>query len=429
MQVTKKNISDTVVQLTIVGDPKLLQQIKDESLKQLARNVKVQGFRAGKAPLNLVEKQIDPQLLQTEFLEQAINYLYTEAAIKEQLRPVAQPQINIVKFVPFETLEFTADTEVIGDIKLPDYKKIKHAKKAVNVTAKDVDEVIAQLKTRNAEKKEVARAAQKGDQVTIDFFGSDAKTNEPVNGAAGKDYALPLGSDTFIPGFEANLEGVKAGEEKTFVLEFPKDYGVAALQSREVSFKVTAHKVEETIEPKLDDAFVAKVGPFKTVAELKADIKKQLTSEQEYQNDRDFADELIVAIANDTKVAIPEVLINDQLDRMELDEKQNLLYRGQTWEEHLKSEGVTAEEHRARNKQDAELRVKVGLVMTEIADQEDIEATPEEVEVRRQLLKGQHRDKQMQAELDKSEAVREIANRIRSEKTLEKLKGYASAQE
>ena len=427
MQVSRKNLSDTKVQIIVSADASTLRTFKDEALQALAASVKVQGFRDGKAPLNLVEKQVNPESLQTDFLERAINGLYVEAATQEKLRPVAQPQVKITKFVPFDELEFEAEVEVLGDITLPDYKKLKVAKKAINVTAKDIDEVIAQLQKREAEKVGVTRATKDGDEVWIDFVGTDAK-GEPVNGADGKDYPLLLGSNTFIPGFETNLVGIKPGEERTFTIKFPKDYGVKALQGKDVTFKVTAKKIEELKEPKVDDAFAAKVGPFKSLAELKEDIKKQLTAEQDYQADREFADEIITAIAKDTKVALPDSLVEEQLDRMEAEEKQNLLYRGQTWKEHLESEGVSEAEHRKRLKEDAELRVKAGLVLTEIAELEKVMVKPEELEVRMQLLKGQYQDAKMQAELDKPESRREIASRLMSEKTLDKIKSYIKAK-
>lgn len=426
MQVSIKKLSDTNVQLTISADAEMLARIKDQTLEQFARTVKVQGFREGKAPLHLVEKNVSPESLQTEFLEHAINFMYTQAANEKELRPVAQPRVKITKFAPFDTLEIEADVEVLGDIKLPDYKKLKVARKDVKISAKDIDEVIAQLKKREATKTPVTRAAKDGDEVWIDFTGVDAKTKKPIQGADGKDYPLLLGSNTFIPGFEDHVVGIKPGEEKTFTVKFPKDYGVAALQSKDVTFTVTAKKIEELVEPKADDAFAAKVGPFKTLADLKEDIKKQLAVEQEAQADREFADEMIMTIAKDTKVVIPQTLIDDQLDRMENDEKQNLIYRGQTWKEHLEAEGVTEEEHRKKNRPDAELRVKAGLVLTEIADLEKITITPEELEVRMQLLLGQYPDPQMQAELKKPEARREIASRMMSEKTLDKLKSYAA---
>jgi trigger factor len=133
-------------------------------------------------------------------------------------------------------------------------------------------------------------------------------------------------------------------------------------------------------------------------------------------------------LSEKSKVAIPKVLVEEQIDRLEADERQNVMYRGQTWQEHLDSEGVTAEEHRERMRADAEVRVKAGLVLAEIAEAEKITITPEEFEVRMQLMKGQYQDPQMQAELDKPEARRDVISRMMSEKTIETLKDYATAK-
>lgn len=428
MQVTKKNLSDTKVQLTLQADAEQLTNVKNEALEHLSKEVKVPGFRQGKVPKAMVEKNVNPAALQTEFLDHAMNLLYVTALQQENLRPVAQPEVKVQKFVPYETLEIEVTVEVVGEIKLPDYKKIKLAKKESKVTAKEVTEVIDQIKKREAEKKDVDRAAKDGDQVVIDFKGVDTKTKEAINGADGKDYPLLLGSNTFIPGFETNLVGMKTGEEKTFTLTFPKDYGVKTLQNRKVDFTVTIKKVQEMVEPKIDDEFAAKVGPFKTVEEMKADIKKQLQTEKDYQTDREYTDELLTKITKESKAAIPDSLIEEQLERLLQDHKQNAMYRGTTWQEFLEGEGKTEEEYKKTLRPDAELRVKAGLVLGEIADKEGIEVTPEELEVRMQILKSQYPDEKMQAELDKPEARREIASRMVSEKTVDKIVGYASAK-
>lgn len=426
MQVTKKNLSETKVKLTLVADAGLLEEEKQKVLREFARSVKIAGFREGKAPLNMVEKSVDPNRLNSEFLEHAVNRLYLNALDHESLRPVAPPQVNITKFVPFDTLEVEAEVEVVGEVKLPDYKQIKLAKEKIAVDAKEVDEVIANLRTREAEKKDVTRAAKEKDEVWIDFKGVDAKTKEEIKGADGKDYPLLLGSNTFIPGFETNLVGLKPGEEKTFVLTFPKDYGVKALQNRKVEFTVKANKVQEVVEPKVDDAFAAKVGPFKTVAELKADIKKELTARKEGEAEQKYADDLITKITEKSKVAIPEVLIGEQIDRLEQEQRQNLMYRGQTWQEFLESEGLDEKSFRDKLRPSAELRVKAGLVLSQISEEEKIDVTPEELEVQMQILKARYQDPQMQAELAKPETRRTIASRILTDKTVAKLKEYAS---
>jgi trigger factor len=428
MQVTKKNLTDTNVQLTIVADADLLKAAKQETLQSFAGSLKLPGFREGKAPLSIVEKQVDPARLQSEFIERALQRLYVAALDAENLRPVSEPKIKLNKFVAFDTLEVEAEVEVVGDVTLPDYKKMKLAKEKVTVTAKEIDDVIDNLRTREAEKKDVERAAKDGDELLIDFSGVDAKTKEAIKGADGSDYPLVIGSNTFIPGFEPELIGTKAGEKKTFVITFPKDYGVAALQSRKVEFTTTTKKVKELVQPKLDDEFAAKVGPFKTVAELKADVKKQLEAEKEYRADQKYSDDLLTKITEKAKVTIPEVLVNEQIERIERDQRQNLMYRGQTWPEYLESEGLTDETYRTKQRPVAEMRVKAGLILSEIADQEKIEVTAEELEAQMQALAARYPDQQMQAELAKPEARRDIASRLMTEKTLAKLTEYATAK-
>jgi trigger factor len=428
MQVTRDNTSDIAVTLTITAEQSEIDIVKEQVLRQLGASLRVQGFRQGKAPLHLLEKHVDQATLQTAFLERIVNDLYMNAIRSEKLRITKAPEIAITKFVPFTTLQFNAVVEVISAIELADYKKIRLPRTKVKVTAKQIDDVIADLRKRAAEKKEVKRAAQDGDQVVLDFAGVDAKTQEPIDGADGKAYPLLLGSKTFIPGFEEELVGLKPGDTKTFPITFPKDYGVATLQNRNVTFTVTVHTVQKLVEPKLDDAFAASVGPFKTLIELRADIKRQLEVEAEQQARSDYNNTLLEKIAAETKVTIPDSLIDSEIDRIEEEERRNLVYRGQTWHEHLAAEGVTAEQHRERNRAGAELRVKAGIILTEVSEQEGIVVTPEELEIQIQLLKGRYTDEAMIAELDKPEGRRDIASRLLSEKTIDKLAEYATAK-
>jgi trigger factor len=427
MQVKKQSIDSTHVKLTLSGDADVLAAAKAAALDELSGSVKIQGFRNGKVPPAILEKHLNPTSLQSEFLDRAVNAMYTDAVEQENLHPVARPEVSIKKFVPFDTVEAEFTVEVVGDITLGDYKKLKLAKKPVTTTAKDVDEVIARLRTQSAEKKDVSRAAKDKDEVWIDFKGVDTKTKKPVKGADGDNYPLQLGSDTFIPGFEKNLIGMKAGDEKTFALDFPKDYGVKALQSRSVTFTVTVLKVKEVIEPKADDEFAKKVGPFKSLDDLKADIKTQLQAEKQNQADQAYADELLTTLTGKSKVDVPKSLLDEEVDRMVTSRKQDLMYRGQTWPEFLEDEGVSEEEYRKQLRPDAELRIKAGLVMAEVADKEHIAITPEELDIRMQLLRGQYQDPQMQGELARPEARQSVASRMLSEKTIAKLTEYATA--
>lgn len=425
MQVKRTNPSDTQTVLTVVASEKELASIKQHVLGHFRNRVKIAGFREGKAPLELIEKNIDDATLQSEFLEETINQMYLQAIQEEKVRPVSNPEVNIKKFVPYTTLEFEATITTIGEIKLPDYKKGGKTKETVKVGADDVKEVLKNLQERAAEKKDVDRAAKLTDQVWIDFKAVDAK-GEAVEGADGSDYPLVLGSGNFIPGFEDEIVGLKAGDEKSFDITFPNDYHAKKLAGAKVTFTVNVTKVQEVVEPKLDDAFAATVGPFKTIEELKGDIKKQLAAEKQNEADRKFESDLIGDYADKTKVSLPKALVEEQIDKIEDQERQNLVYRGQTWEEHLKEEGVTAEEHREQKRPEAERGLRASLFLAEVAEKEGLEVTPEELEIRMQLLKGQYPDVGMQDELNKPENRREIASRMLTEKTVTKLVEYAT---
>jgi trigger factor len=429
MHITRDQVNPTTVKLTVEADADLLNAAKQSVLKQLAKQMKLPGFRPGKAPLSMVERNADQATYQNEFIEEAFRRMYDAAIKQENLRPVGRPNVTLSKFVPFTDLEIVLEVEVVGDIKLPDYKKFKLVKEQAKVTEKDIDGVIESLRVRIAEKKDVERAAQSGDETTINFSGIDAKTMDPIKGADGKGYPLMLGSDTFIPGFEANLIGMKVGEEKIFNLTFPKDYGVKTLQKRDVVFTVHITKLQEIIKPTIDDAFAAKAGPFKTLTALRDDIRTQLESERQSEAEQVFQNKLLEMLADKTTLAVPEVLIGDEIERDKQQMRQNLTYRGQTWQEYLEEQGQTEDEYNTAAHPMAEKRVKVGLAMSEVAEQEGMTATPEELQIRLQLLKGQYQDKLMQTELEKPENVRSVLSTILSEKTIAKLTEYATASE
>ncbi len=426
MQVSKKVEGKSKVRLNIQAGEKELNPIKDYVLKDLGKDAKIPGFRPGTAPAQVIEKHLDQQILQSRFLDEALSALYTQAATTSDIRPVSQPEVSIKKFVPFSLLEFEVITEAITHIKVGNYKAIKLPKPEAKVSAQDINDVLSSLQTRTAEKKETDRAAKNGDEVWIDFRGVDSK-GQPIAGADGKDYPLLLGSKTFIPGFEDNLVGAKTGEEKIFDLTFPADYGVKALASKKVKFSAKVKKVQEVSKPKVDDGLAAKVGPFKSLAELKADIKKQLEHEKKHQADQQHQNEIVKKTVDKSEVDIPESL-TEQQTIYNIDEiRRNLTYRGQTYQEFLKQEGKSEEDYKDKVvKPQAEQQVKTSLVLSEIAKLENIEVSPEELEIRIQILKGQYKDPAMQTELDKPENRRDIASRLLTEKVLAKLQEYAA---
>lgn len=421
MQVKQTTISKTRVSFNISTSPEEMTIIKDYIIKKLSNSVKVAGFRAGKAPLNVIEKHLDQQLLQSEFLDKAINDFYTKAVKESSVKVFGSPNITLTKFVPFTTLEFNAETDILSKIKLAEYKKIKKTKPKIKVETKDIQEVINSLKSRMAERKSQTRSSKIGDELIIDFDAVDTK-KQPIKGADGIDYPLVLGSDSFIPGFETNLVGVKANTEKTFTLTFPKNYDLKALANKKATFSVKVKIVNKLIEPKIDDDFAAKVGPFKNLTELKSDIKKHLLVEKQQQADRKLENEIILEVVDGSSLDLPQSLIDEQLDRLKNEVKQNILYRGQTWQEMLDSLKTTEEEYeRTELLPEAKRRVKTGLVLAEISSIEGLEVSNEEIDQQIANLWSQYKDAKMQAELSKPESRQEIASRIITDKTLKLL--------
>ncbi|HSX44762.1 MAG TPA: trigger factor [Candidatus Saccharimonadales bacterium] len=420
MKLVNKLLSDTKVALTISGEPDELMTLKDHVVGHFINRIKVPGFRSGKAPLSLIERQIDANELQSEFLEEAVNSFYRQAIDQAKLRPIEQPEIIIKKFVPFTTLEFEAKLSVIGEIVLPDYKKLKVIKAKVTVSDKDVEDVLESLRSRLADKSEVKRPAKNGDELSIDFTGTDAK-GEPISGAAAKAYTLILGSKSFIPGFEDNLIGLTTGGNKTFKLKFPKDYGVKSLANQTVEFEVKVNQVQELSLPKVDDKLAVKAGPFKNLKELTTNIKQQLVLERQTAVQNDFESALIKAVADKSQVKVPQVLVDEQVDKTLEELKRDIVYRGQTYQEYLDQEKISDEQNRQRLEPAATEQVKAGLILSEISEQENIDVSEVELIARMDELKSQYKDQQMQAELNKASARREIAGRIITEKTIKRL--------
>ncbi len=420
MNHTLKKLSDTKRQLSITMGAEQLTHAKDHAVKHLGRNLKVAGFRPGKAPRSVIEKQIDPTRLASETLDHAINDALSEALASEDIRPIDQPKVEIDEFKPYESLVFTAVIEVLPAITLGDYKSLKAKKELVTVSKEEIEEVVERMRVGMATKKEVKREAGDGDEVVIDFEGHD-ESGEVVAGTTGKDYALRLGSKSLIPGFEKGIVGRKASETFTLPLVFPADYHVDTLKNAKVAFTVTIKTVNEVQMAVIDDEFAAKVGPFTLVKEMKADIKKELTLQKEKTADDNYKDALLGELVKKSKVPLVEVLVTDQMDSVERDAMQNLMYRSITPEQYMESQGYKdRDEWREKEfRPSAENRVQAGLVLAELTKAEKIEATAAELEER--LNKMKQESPNMAEQLDSPDARRDLSNRVLTEKALARL--------
>ncbi len=422
MKTTVKNLSETKVQLTITLDAAALADAEKVAIVKLSKTAKVPGFRKGKVPASVAAKHIDPEALQQQLLDDAISKAVAESFIAEKIQALDRPMVDVKKYVPGDLLEFTAEVDVLPKVTLGDYKKLgKKADKAA-VKAEEVEEVIERMRQGFAEKKEVARAAKEGDETVIDFIGK--KGDVPFDGGTGSDYILKLGSKQFIPGFEEGIIGHKAGETFSLDLEFPKDYHAKELAGQNVTFETTLKKVTELELPEVDDVFAAKAGPFTSVDELKADIKREITANKEREAADKLKDELIAELIEKSEVPVPEVLITDQMRSIEQDFAQNLMYRGLDLATYLEANGFKDEDEWRENevKPAAVRRTQAGLVLAELTKAEGISATDAEIDEHVEVHKKQYANNpEALKQFETEEVRRDIGNHFITEKTIERL--------
>ena len=422
MIATVKNISETRVLVTVTVDATELEAAEQVALKKLSKEVKVDGFRKGHVPLTIVKKNVDPNALAQEMLENALSKGVADAFIGNDLQALERPEVEVKKFVPGDVLEFTAEGDVLPKVTLGDYKKLKITKPEIKVTKADIDEVIERMQKGFAEKKETKGAAKDGDETVIDFVGK--QDGVAFEGGTGNDYPLTLGSNSFIPGFEAALVGLKAGDKKDIELTFPKDYHAKNLAGAKVVFETTVKKVNAVTLPELNDEFAAKAGPFTSMKELEDDIKREITAQREREGEDKLKDDLVKQLVAKSKVSVPAVLREDQIKSIEQDLQQNLMYQGMSLEQYFESRGFADREAWVKGEatEAADNRIKAGLVLAELSKELKIEATADELAEHINIYKDRYKNNpDMAKRFDEPEAQREVANRLITEKTVDAL--------
>ncbi len=426
MKTKLKNISDVKVELTISLGTEELKAAEQVALTKLAKEVKIEGFRKGKAPLELVAAQVDQTILGQETLENALSKAVAEAFLKEDIKAIDRPEVDVKKFIPGTELEFTATTEIMPKVGLGDYKNLKVKKDTVEVSKEEVSETIDRILKNFAEKKKVDRKSKDGDEVIIDFLGK--KDGAAFDGGKAEKFPLELGSKSFIPGFEEGLIGKKAGDEISLDLEFPKDYHAKDLAGAKVVFEVKIHEVRENALPEINEEFLSKLGEFKTKEEFEKQIEEDLKIQKQAESDEKFKDKLVKKLAEVSKVPVPEILLEDQKQSIELDMQQNLIYSGLSLEDYLERIGKTREEWLEKDvKEAAEMRVKSGLALAELSKVEKVESSLEELDTRIAQLKEQYgNSKEIAKQLSSDDVRRNLANQILTEKTIDLLVKFNS---
>lgn len=423
MKTKVENNSETQVTLTVTLGKAELDDAEKVALHKLAKTVKVPGFRKGKVPASVAAKHISPNALMEEIVENAVSKAVATAFLEEKLQIISRPDVELKKYVPAQELEFTAVAEVVPKFKLADYKKLKAPKQdKVTIAKKDIDEVLTRIRGQLATRTEVKRAAKLDDIATVDFIGK--KDDVAFDGGTAKDYELTLGSKSFIDGFEDGVVGRKPGETFDLKLTFPAEYHQADLAGVDVVFTVTLKRLQENLLPELDEELAAKVGPYSTVKELQDDIKRELTAQREQEQTEKLRDDLLDQLVNKTKAPVPQTLHDDQVASIERDMTQNLMYQGQTLEQYAASKGFKSVDE-WREKEAGELadkRVRTGLVLSELSKAEDISVSETELRERLDALREQYaKQPEMAKQLDDESVQRDMANRILTEKTIDRL--------
>lgn len=428
MKTSVKHNSKTNVTLTITVGKDELEVAEQVALVKLSKSVKAPGFRKGKVPATVAAKYVDQNQLMEEVLDSAVSKAVAEAFIAEEIQALARPEVEVKKFVPKSELEFTAQVDIVPPITLGNYKKLNVPAEKVAVSTEEIDNIIDRMRSAQAEKKEATRVAKLGDEVIIDFVGK--KDDVAFDGGTAKDYELELGSNSFIPGFEEALVGLKAGDKKDVKLAFPDTYHVADLAGADVVFEVTVNKVNERVLPEVNDEFAKSVGggdDVKTVKSLKDDIKRELTQQKEREATEKRKDDLVQALVDKSDIDAPQVLIDDQARSIEQDMQQNMLYRNISLESYVRSQGFKDEdEWRAKEVVPAATkRVKAGLVLAELSKKLKVSATDEEKLEHTSRYKAEYANNpEMVKRFDEPEVQRDLLNRLLTEKTVEELVAF-----
>ena len=382
-----ERLDKSKVALTIEADAAAFEAAINKAYLQQRSKISVPGFRPGKAPRKMIESMYGAEV----FYEEAVNILLPdayEAAVKEQeLKVVGYPEVEL-ESCGKDGVVFKCTVAVYPEVTLGQYKGLEAPKAEVNVTDEDVDNRLNEMADRNSRLVSVEREIQKGDTADIDFEGFD--NGVPFDGGKGENFDLEIGSGSFVPGFEDQLVGLKAGDEKDVVVTFPENY-TKELAGKEATFKCKIHEVKETIKPELDDEFAKDVSEFDTLAALKKSIKADLAAKRQEAVDREFENEAVVLAGKNMTCNIPTCMIDEQVDKHLEQFSYQLQSQGMKMDDYLKMIGGDVKGMRDSMRPMAEQTVRSNILLSEIVHQENLDVTEEEVEEELKKLAEQYK--------------------------------------
>ncbi len=356
----------------------------DKAVSEFSKEIKIEGFRPGKAPREIIEQKVGKEAILNSAAEKAIQEHYPKMVEKENIEAIGAPQVKVLKLKEGEDLEYVAITAVMPEIKLSDWqgdiKKINkdYQGKKIAVKEEDVERELSKLANSRTKLVTVRRKAKKDDAVKIDF--QVKKDGVVIEGGSAKDHGLILGKNVFIPGFEDEIIGMEEGEERSFELTFPKEYHEKSLAGKPAQFEVKLKLVQERVVPDVDDEFAKSLGKFKDLSELKKSIKSGLKKEKEYKQKEEQRASLVEKLVEKVEVDLPEILIHEELHKMLHEFEHQVQGMGMTMEQYLGQMGKTVEDLEKDWQPQAEKRIKAALVLREVIKQKEVEVDNDKIE-------------------------------------------------
>ncbi|RNF40910.1 trigger factor [Planococcus salinus] len=392
----------------------------DKAFKKVVKEINVPGFRKGKMPRQMFEKRFGVESLYQDALDFILPDAYANAVEEAGINPVDRPEIDIETLEKNQPLVFTAKVTVKPEVELGEYKGLEVTKQDTEVTDEDIENQLKESQERFAELAvKEDEAIVEGDTAVIDFEGF--VDGEAFEGGAGNDYSLEIGSNSFIPGFEEQLIGLKAGEEKDVEVTFPEEYHAAELAGKAATFKVKVNEVKAKELPELDDELAKEIDPeVGSVEELRTKLKENTIAEKASAADAALRDELVQKAAENATIDIPHAMIHSEMDRMMQDFEQRLTQQGMNLDLYYQFSGQDEAALREQMHGDAETRVRVSLTLEAIAEAENLEVTPEDIDKELEKMAGQFNMdvEQIKAALGGTEM---LENDIRMQNTVEFL--------
>ncbi|MGC9049243.1 MAG: trigger factor [Patescibacteria group bacterium] len=417
-----KKLPKNLIEIEVTLSPEEMKNFYQESLAAIGQETTVPGFRSGKAPLMLVEKQVGKIKILERTAEIAINQKSSEILIQEKLEIIERPKVEILKLAPDNPFVFKLITSLWPKVKICDYKKIKVQSKSIQIEEKEVDKLLKELQQMRRKEILVFRPAAKGDRAEVDLEMFLDKV--PIEGGQVKNLSLILGEDFYIPGLSENLFGLKPGELKEFNLRYPENHYDQRLSGREINFKVKINSLYQIELPEINDEFAKSLGNFKDAAEMRACLRRNLEEGARLkENERQEIEMLQQLITKSEFEELPDILIENELDRIIVELKGVIEQQNLKFEDYLSQIKKTVEDLRQELIPKAEERIKITLAIHEIARQKSFNISPDEIEKEIKRYSDSYKNEPDVLKNLKSESGRNyIKNVLLNRKVIEYLK-------